>query len=131
LSHSSDVIINDNKVTLNANHNPVLAYNDTYIGNKSCGIFVNNFNSLMGNYVNNTVTGNTIISNVEAIKVAKETEPVEPLVIEDNEISTSYLIDDGSYATYFNADGTIKDDAPIAAGDILLIGDLTGKKISH
>ena len=83
----------------------------------------------MGNFVNNTVTGNTIVSNVQAINAAKDGDEVQPLTIEDNEASTSYLIDDDSYATYFNADGTIKDDAPISAGDVLLLGDLTGKKL--
>ena len=126
---SSDVSITDNKVTLNAAHNPVQAYTDGYIGNVSYGIFVNNFNKDMGNFVNNTVTGNTIVSNVQAIKATKEDDDVQPLTIEDNEAITSYLIDDGSYSTYFNDDGTIKDDAPIGAGDVLLLGDLTGKKL--
>ena len=126
---SSDVSITDNKVTLNAGHSPVQAYTDGYIGNVSYGIFVNNFNKDMGNFVNNTVTGNTIVSNVQAINAAKDGDEVQPLTIEDNEASTSYLIDDDSYATYFNADGTIKDDAPISAGDVLLLGDLTGKKL--
>jgi len=126
---SSDVSITDNKVTLNAGHSPVQAYTDGYIGNVSYGVFVNNFNKDMGNFVNNTVTGNTIVSNVQAINVAKDGEEVQPLTIEDNEASTSYLIDDDSYAAYFNADGTIKDDAPISAGDVLLLGDLTGKKL--
>ena len=126
---SNDVSITDNKVTLNAGHSPVQAYTDGYIGNVSYGIFVNNFNKDMGNFVNNTVTGNTIVSNVQAINAAKDGDEVQPLTIEDNEASTSYLIDDDSYATYFNADGTIKDDAPISAGDVLLLGDLTGKKL--
>ena len=126
---SNDVSITDNKVTLNAAHGPVQAYTDGYIGNISYAIFVNNFNKDMGNFVNNTVTGNTIVSNVQAINAAKDGDEVQPLTIEDNEASTSYLIDDDSYATYFNADGTIKDDAPITAGDVLLLGDLTGKKL--
>ena len=126
---SSDVSITDNKVTLNAGHSPVQAYTDGYIGNVSYGIFVNNFNKDMGNFVNNTVTGNTIVSNVQAINAAKDGDEVQPLTIEDNEASTSYLIDDDNYATYFNADGTIKDDAPITAGDVLLLGDLTNKKL--
>ncbi|MBP5700208.1 MAG: Ig-like domain repeat protein, partial [Methanobrevibacter sp.] len=126
---SSDVSITDNKVTLNAAHDPVQAYTDGYIGNISYGIYVNNFNNDMGYFTNNTVTGNTIVSNVEAIKAYEEGDQVQPLTIEDNEASTSYLIDDATYDTYFNADGTIKDDAPIAAGDVLLLGDLTGKKL--
>ena len=55
---SNDVSITDNKVTLNAAHDPVKAYTDSYIGNVSYGIFVNNFNNDMGNFVNNTVTLN-------------------------------------------------------------------------
>ncbi|WP_458454356.1 hypothetical protein [Methanobrevibacter sp.] len=126
---SSDVSITDNKVTLNAAHDPVQAYTDSYIGNISYAIFVNNFNEDMGNFVNNTVTGNTIVSNVEAIKATKEDSDVQPLTIENNTVSTGYIIDDGNYATYFNPDGTIKDDAPFVDGDILVLGDLTGKKL--
>ena len=126
---SNDVSITDNKVTLNAAHNPVQAYTDGYIGNVSYGILVNNFNSDMGNFVNNTVTGNTIVSNVQAIKAAKEDDDVQPLTIEDNEVLASILIDDETYDTYFNADGTIKEDSPIYDANVLLIGNLTGKKL--
>ena len=126
---SSDVSITDNKITLNADHNPVQAYTDSYIGNTSYAIFVNNYNADMGYFVNNTVTGNTIVANVQGIKAAKEEASAQPLVIEDNEVSVCVLIDDDSYATYFNEDGTIKDDAPIAPGNVLLLGDLTNKKL--
>ena len=126
---SNDVSITDNKVTLNAAHNPVQAYTDGYIGNVSYGILVNNFNSDMGNFVNNTVTGNTIVSNVQAIKATKEDETVDPLTIENNEVLASILIDDETYDTYFNTDGTIKEDSPIYDANILLIGNLTGKKL--
>ena len=130
-AQSSDVSITDNKVTLNAESNPVQAYVDSYIGDTSYGIYVNNYDdvNMMGYFVNNTVTGNTIISNAQAINAKEEGTSVAPLVIEDNEIYSSYLIDDDSYATYFNEDGSIKDDAPISAGNVLLLGDLTNKKL--
>ena len=125
---SSDVSITDNNVVLNAAHDPVQAYTDSYIGNVSYGIFVNNFNKDMGYYVNNTVTGNTISSNVQAIKATEEGDKVQPLTIEDNEVSDSYFITDDTYATYFNDDGTIKEDAPISAGDSIVLGELNNKK---
>ena len=96
---SNDVSITDNKVTLNAEHGPVQAYTDGYIGNISYAIFVNNFNKDMGNFVNNTVTGNTIVSNVQGIKATKEEDVVQPLTIEDNEVLASILIDDETYVT--------------------------------
>ena len=114
---SNDVSITDNKVTLNAAHNPVQAYTDGYIGNISYAIFVNNFNKDMGNFVNNTVTGNTIVSNVQAIKATKEDDDVQPLTIENNNIA--YNVDDDSYATFFNdlIIGTLNDkDIIIASG---------------
>ena len=126
---SSDVSITDNKVTLTAAHDPVQAYADSYIGDISYAIFVNNFNRDMGNFVNNTVTGNTIVSNAIAIKATKEDDDVQPLTIEDNEVLTSILIDDETYDTYFNADGTIKEDSPIYDANVLVLGDLTGKKL--
>ena len=130
-AQSSDVSITDNKVALRAESNPIAAYVDSYIGDTSYGIYVNNFNKDMGYYTNNAVTDNVIFSNAQAINVAKEGTSVAPLVIESNKIYNGdlYLIDDDSYATYFNEDGTLKDDAPITEGDILLLGDLTNKKI--
>ncbi|WP_297980068.1 Ig-like domain-containing protein [uncultured Methanobrevibacter sp.] len=38
-------------------------------------------------------------------------------------------IDDGNFATYFDEDGKIKDDAPISEGDIIFLGELTNKNI--
>ena len=128
---SSDVEITDNKVTINAGNKAFESNPDPVFGSDSYAIYIKNYDNLydMGYFKNNTVTGNTIVSNVEAIKAYEEGDQVQPLTIEDNEVFTSYLIDDDTYATYFNADGTIKDDAPIAAGDVLLLGDLTGKKL--
>ena len=96
---SSDVSITDNKVTLFAEGNPVQAYTDGYIGNISYAIYVNNFNKDMGYFVNNTVTGNTIVANVQGIKVAKEEDDVQPLLVKDN--VGYYDIDDGNV---FNKD---------------------------
>ena len=126
---SSDVYIKDNTVTLTADPTKeVKVYVDAYFGNISYGIFINNKNDF-GTFNNTTVIGNTINTNIEAIKVAEEEdEGVKPLVIEDNDAHTSYLIDEDNYATYFNTDGTIKADAPFKDGDVLLLGDLTGKK---
>ena len=128
---SSDVEITDNKVTINAGNKAFESNPDPVFGSDSYAIYIKNYDNLydMGYFKNNTVTGNTIVSNVEAIKAYEEGDQVQPLTIENNEVFTSYLIDDDSYATYFNADGTIKDDAPIAAGNVLLLGDLTGKKL--
>ena len=124
---SNDVSITDNKVTLNAAHNPVQAYTDGYIGNISYAIFVNNFNKDMGNFVNNTVTGNTIVSNVQAIKATKEDDDVQPLTIENNNIA--YNVDDDSYATFFNDDGTAKDALNPLGDYALIIGTLNDKDI--
>ena len=74
------------------------------------------------------VKDNKVTTNVLAEEINSESYR-EYVTFENNEVFTSYLIDDDSYATYFNADGTIKDDAPIAAGNVLLLGDLTGKKL--
>ncbi len=131
---SFDAAIVDNKITVSADASAVNnAYADNYFGNESSAVYVNNYNDVNGYFYNNTVTDNVIVSNVPAIRINK-TEgipgyPVEPLVIENNEIQNSIFIDDESFATYFNADGTIKDDAPITAGDVLLLGDLTNKKL--
>ena len=124
-SHSSDVSITDNNVTLIADQNPVQAYTDSYIGNVSYGIFVNNFDVYMGNFVNNTVTGNTIISNVQGINAAKDDEDVQPLTIENNE--EIVVIDDTNYAVYFNEDGTQKEDQDLP--EIVYLGDLNNKML--
>ena len=124
-AQSSDVSITDNTVTLDAAHDPVQAYVDSYIGNESCAIYVNNFNKDMGYYANNTVTGNTIVSNVQGIKVTKEDDNVQPLTIEDNSIS--YAVDDDSYATFFNEDGTATDVLSTDGDYNLLIGTLNNK----
>ena len=124
-SQSADVSITDNNVTLIAAHNPVQAYTDSYIGNVSYGIFVNNFNSDMGNYVNNTVTGNTIVSNVQGINAAKEDENVQPLIIENND--ELVVIDDTNYAVYFNEDGTQKEGQDLP--ETVYLGDLNNKKL--
>ena len=124
---SNDVSITDNKVTLNAAHGPVQAYTDGYIGNISYAIFVNNFNKDMGNFVNNTVTGNTIVSNVQAIKATKEDDDVQPLTIENNNIA--YNVDDDSYATFFNEDGTAKDVLNPLGDYALIIGTLNNKDL--
>ncbi|WP_158499620.1 Ig-like domain-containing protein [Methanobrevibacter olleyae] len=126
---SSDVSITDNKVNISADvSKDVQAYADPAFGNESYAIFVNNFDKDNGYYVNNTVTGNIIVSNVQAIKTTKDDDNVQPLTIENNEIQ-QILIDDDTYDTYFNVDGTIKDDAPISANYILLLGDLNDKKL--
>ena len=121
---SADVSITDNTVTLDADHDPVQAYVDSYIGNETCAIYVNNVNKDMGYYTNNTVTGNTITT--QGIKVADESDNVQPLVIQDNNLI--YYIDDENYADFFNEDGTIKDGA-LVDGDVIVLGDLTGKKL--
>ena len=77
-AQSSDVSITDNIVAVEAGHDPVQAYVDSYIGNETCAIYVNNFNKDMGYYTNNTVTGNTITT--QGIKVADESDNVQPLV---------------------------------------------------
>lgn len=74
------------------------------------------------------VKDNKVTTNVLAEEINSESYR-EYVSFENNEVFTSYLIDDDTYATYFNEDGTIKEDAPIAAGDVLLLGDLTGKKL--
>ena len=124
-AQSSDVSITDNTVYLKAESEPVQAYVDSYLGNESYPIFVNNFNKDMGYYTNNTVTGNTITT--QGIKAAKEDENVQPLVIENNHFIYEDINDD-NYADFFNEDGTIKDGA-LSAGDVILLGNLTNKKL--
>ena len=53
------------------------------------------------------------------------------VVIGENTISEicPLTIDDSNYASYFNDDGTIKDDAPISAGDLIILGELNNKKL--
>ena len=130
---SADAAITDNKVTVSADASAVNnAYIDSYFGGQSYAIYVNNFNEMNGYFHNNTVANNVIVSNVPAVAVNKteeDDERVLPLVIENNEVINSILIDDDSYATYFDENGNIKDDAPITAGDVLLLGDLTNKKL--
>ena len=127
---SSDVSIVDNKVTLKADHNPIAAYVDSYIGNESCAIFVNNFNNNMGYYVNNTVTGNTIETTENPIRVSKNEDGNDPLVIEDNTFETSYVVlNDGNYDIYFYANGTVKDYLSPSGDYTLVIDTLTDKDI--
>ena len=127
---SSDVCITGNKVTLDASHNPVQAYADGYIGKESCAIFINNFDKNMGYFANNTITGNTIETEENPIKVAKNEEDNEPLVFEDNTFDTNYVIlSDGNYDIYFNEDGTVKDYLSAAGDYTLVIDTLTDKDI--
>ena len=121
--YSADVEITDNKLTITANAEAENhAYIDYYLGSISTGIFVNNAE----NNTNVTIKNNDIITNVNDINVSSEEGP-QP-TIEENGVKRSILIDESNYATYFNNDGTIKDDAPISPNDVLMLGDLTGKK---
>ena len=130
---SSDVEMIDNTVTVTTRPDATVAANpDPVFGSESYAIFIDNYNDDFGYYHNTTVTGNTITSNVLPIKVlktAEDDERVLPLVVENNEEITSILIDDETYDTYFNAEGTIKDDSPIYDANVLLLGDLTGKNL--
>ncbi|MBO7209906.1 MAG: hypothetical protein J6V44_02685, partial [Methanobrevibacter sp.] len=125
---SSDVSITDNKVTLNAAHDPVQAYTDGYIGNISYAIYVNNFNKDMGYFVNNTVTGNTIVSNVRPIKAYEEGDQAQPLTIENN--TGAYTINDDNYAIFFNEDGTMTDALNPLGDYALVIGTLNNKDLA-
>ena len=74
------------------------------------------------------VSDNTVTTNVLAEEINSE-DYSKYVTFENNVVTQTILINDDTYSTYFNDDGTIKDDAPIAAGDILDLGDLTGKKL--
>ena len=124
-SASSDAIIKDNKISLNASGGEVKAYVDSYIGDTSYGIFVHNYKEWYFAFVNNTVTGNTIVSNVQGIKAAKDDEEVQPLVIGENII----VLDDDNYALYFNDEGTPKDTLNPMGNYTLSIGTLNNKDI--
>ena len=132
-AQSNDVLITDNTVTLTADPTKEPKCSADVLGTESCGIFADNFQNVTDEiyFSNNTVTNNKVTSNVPAIKAAKtveEDERVAPLVIEDNEEQKSILIDDSTFDTYFYANGTIKEDA-IDPNDVLLLGDLTAKKL--
>ncbi len=70
------------------------------------------------------VKDNTVTTNVLAEEINSESYR-EYVSFENN----AKVIDDFTYSTFFNDDGTIKDDAPISAGDVIALGDLTGKKL--
>lgn len=74
------------------------------------------------------VSDNTVTTNVLAEEINSE-DYRKYVTFENNVVTQTIFINDDTYSTYFNDDGTIKDDAPIAAGDILDLGDLTGKKL--
>ena len=123
-TYTPDVEISGNTVTVFANPDVENnAYCSNYLGNHSAAIFINNVDPNS----NNIVKDNEIYTTVDKINYTNvEDEQLKP-VIEDNTEQSSYIIDDDTYSTYFNDDGTIKDDAPISAGDALLLGDLTNK----
>ena len=129
----SDVEVTDNTVFVIADEEAINeGYIDGEFGNVSAAILLVTFDANMGmgdyDYSNITVTGNTITSAITPIKVTKNETGNAPLVVQDNTINNAVFIDDQSYSTYFNEDGTIKDDAPINENDVLVLGELNNKK---
>ncbi|MBQ3253105.1 MAG: Ig-like domain repeat protein, partial [Acholeplasmatales bacterium] len=124
--YTPDVEISGNTVTVFADPDAVNnAYISRYLGSHSAGILINNVDPNS----NNTVKNNEIYTTVDKINYTNvEDEQLKP-IIEDNIEKSSYIINDDTYSTYFDDNGIIKDDAPIAAGDTLLLGDLTNKKL--
>ncbi len=74
------------------------------------------------------VKDNKVTTNVLAEEINSESYR-EYVSFENNEVDQGILISDDTYANYFNDDGTLKDDAPITAGDLILLGELTNKKL--
>ena len=129
-----DVEITDNNVFVYADADATSgAYPDGEFGDESAAILLVTFDPNMGvddyDYYNITVEDNTIVTNVIPIKATKNEAGNQPIVIQDNTVNDIILINDESYSTYFNDDGTIKDDAPISANDVLFIGELNNKKL--
>ena len=120
---SKDVVIDNNNIT------------STGIGAIGVG-FINDENvEVDGNII--TITGEdySSISTYEKIGTGNaailDKSGNTGVVIGQNTITENcpLTIDDSNYATYFNNDGTIKDDAPISANDLILLGNLTNKKL--
>ena len=74
------------------------------------------------------VKDNKVTTNVLAEEINSESYR-EYVSFENNEVDQGILISDDTYANYFNDDGTLKDDAPISAGDLIFLDDLTNKKL--
>ena len=128
-AQTNDVIIRDNFVNINANPDAVItASPDPTFGSNSYAIFIANSDENNGEFYNNTAYNNFIYSNVEPIKVANDGPDNQPLIVVDNFIADC-IINDDNYATYFNEDGTIKEDSGIVANSKIILGDLTNKKL--
>ncbi|WP_298534861.1 Ig-like domain repeat protein [uncultured Methanobrevibacter sp.] len=126
---TSDVELAGNTIIIDADSTkPVQASVDNEFGSESSAIDVVNYQEYIGIYYNITVVENIISANVESIKVLQDESGNQPLVIEDN-IIADFIIDDDNYATYFNEDGTIKEDSGIKENSTIIIGELTNKKL--
>ena len=126
---TSDVDLSGNTIIIDADlTKPVQASVDNEFGSESSAIDVVNYQEYIGTYYNITIVENIISANVESIKVLQNETDNEPLIVEDN-IIADCIINDDNYATYFNEDGTIKEDSGIVANSNIILGDLTNKKL--
>ena len=126
---TSDIVVERNFVSIVADPSKeILANPDNEFGNESAAIAVVDFSDYSGYFYNNTVSNNLISANVDAISILENETDNEPLVVEDN-IIADFIINDDNYATYFNEDGTIKEDSGIKENSTIIIGELTNKKL--
>ena len=119
---STDVVIDNNNITA--------------VGVGAIGVgFVNDANvEVDGNIINITGDDYTTVSTYEKIGTGNaailDKSGNTGVVIGENTIieNCPLTITDANYDTYFNEDGTIKDDAPINANDLIFLGELNNKK---
>ena len=118
---STDVVIDNNNITA--------------VGVGAIGVgFINDANvEVDGNIINVTGGDYSTVSTYEKLGAGNaailDKSGNTGVVIGENTIIENFpagdiVISDSNYAIYFNDDGTIKDDAPINANDVIFLGEL-------
>ena len=133
LSYNTTIIINNGFVNatglkiLNTNNQPVFILNSDNNIITGSNLTTNNTNTIIiNNTKNNTITGNILIADL-LVGDESVTTPNTNNITGNTPLYRNYMIDDTTYNTYFNNDGTINvpEDKPIR----LLIGNLNNKTL--
>ena len=134
LSNNITIIMNNEFVNttglkiLNTNNQPVFILNTDNNIITGSELTTNNTNTIIiNNTKNNTITGNILIADLLVGDESVKTTTADADNITGNTpLYKNYLIDDTTYDTYFNNDGTIK---PLSEDRSIrwLIGDLNNK----
>ena len=120
---SKDVVIDNNNITASG----VGAIGIGFVNDENVEVDGNTITIYGGDYTTVSTYEKIGTGNAAILDKSGNTG----VVIGENTITENcpLTIDDSNYATYFNNDGTIKDDAPISANDLILLGNLTNKKL--